>query len=123
MTKQEAIQEFFSRFGLPVYSAQAIPDNVTLPYLTHDISTGAWGDGENSITVNLWFYTESEAIPDQKADELSRAFGLGGVVLPCDGGAVWLKRGSPWCQTIKDAEDDKIKGRYINVSAEYHTSY
>ena len=123
MTKQEAIQNFLSKFDLPAYASTSVPDNVVLPYLTHDITTGAWGEGEHSITVNLWFYTESESVPNQKADEIARAIGLGGVILPCDGGGIWLKRGSPWCQPLREETDDKIKRRYINMSAEYLTTY
>jgi hypothetical protein len=42
-------------------------------------------------------------------------------MLPCDGGAVWIKRGSPFAQRIKNTSDDMIKRRYINLSAEFFT--
>ena len=120
MTKGEALQQFFSRF-MTAYPSTAVPEDVTFPYLTYDPITDAWGGREVGLTVNMWFYTTGEATPNAKAQELSEAIGLGGVTLPCDGGFIWLKRGSPWCQTLRDDADPMIKRRYINVTAEYLT--
>ena len=47
--------------------------------------------------------------------------GIIGATIPCDGGFIWLKRGSPWCQNLQDDTDQNIKRRYINVTAEYMT--
>lgn len=121
MTKTAALYQFFSSFGMPAYAASSVPDDVIFPYLTYELITSAWGGGEAGLTVNLWFYTTSEAIPNAKAQELSEAIGLGGVMLPCDGGTIWLKRGSPWCQSLKDETSPTIKRRYLNVTAEYLT--
>lgn len=120
MTKEAALQAFFERF-LPSYAASAVPNDVKFPYLTHELITSAWEEGEVGITVNLWYYTTSEAAPNAKAREMSAAIGMGGVQVPCDGGAIWLKRGSPWCQSLHDSTDTNIKRRYINVTAEYMT--
>lgn len=121
MTKAAALYQFFSGFGMPAYAASSVPEDVNFPYLTYELSTSAWNGGEVGLTVNLWFYTESEAIPNAKAQELSEDIGYGGVTIPCDGGLIWLKRGSPWCQSLKDDTDQNIKRRYINVTAEYLT--
>ena len=120
MTKGAALQAFFSQF-MDAYAASAVPDDVTFPYLTYELITSAWEGGEVGLAVNLWFYTTSEAAPNAKAQELSDAIGYGGVTLPCDGGFIWLKRGSPWCQNLQDDTDKNIKQRYINVTAEYMT--
>ena len=121
MTKGEALYNFFSGFGMAAYASSAVPHDVTFPYLTYDNVIDAWGGGEVSITVNLWFYTEGEAMPNAKAEQVSAAIGLGGKILPCDEGYIWLKRGSPWCQNLSDEVDKNIKRRYINVTAEYFT--
>lgn len=120
MTKEAALQAFFERF-LPSYAAAAVPDDVTFPYLTYDLITSAWEEGEVGLTVNLWYYTTGEATPNAMARTLSEAIGPGGVLLPCEDGAVWLKRGSPWCQSLYDNADPRIKRRYINVTAEFLT--
>lgn len=121
MTKGAALHEFFSSFGMDAYAASSVPDDVTFPYLTYELITDAWDGGEVGLTVNLWFYTESEAAPNAKAQEISETIGLGGKAIPCDGGFIWLKRGSPWCQSLSDETSPTIKRRYINVSAEYMT--
>ena len=120
MTKGAALQAFFSQF-MDAYAASAVPEDVTFPYLTYELITSALDGGEVGLTVNLWFYTTGEAVPNAKAQELSDAIGYGGVTLPCDGGFIWLKRGSPWCQNLRDDADKNIKRRYINVTAEYLT--
>lgn len=120
MTKGAALQDFFSQF-MDAYAASSVPDDVVFPYLTYELTTSAWDGWEVGLTVNLWFYTTSEAVPNAKAQELSNAIGYGGVTLPCDGGFIWLKRGSPWCQSLRDDTDPAIKRRYINVTAEYLT--
>ena len=121
MTKAAALHQFFSGFGMPAYTTTSVPEDAVFPYLTYELATSAWDEGKVGLTINLWFYTTSEAIPNAKAQELSTAIGLGGRVLPCDGGYIWLKRGSPWCQSIRDEVSPDIKRRYINVTAEYLT--
>lgn len=122
MTKSQALQTFFSSFGLTAYTSTSVPDDVIFPYLTYDLITGAWGDEQAAITVNLWFYTESEAIPNAKAEEISKKIGLGGITIPCDDGIIWIKRGSPWCQSLTDETNKTIKRRYINITVEYLTN-
>ncbi len=120
-TKGRILNEFFSSFGIPAYPVTSVPENAVFPWLTYELILDSWSGGEVGITVNLWYHTESEAIPNAKADEIARAIGLGGVVLSCDGGYIWLKRGSPWCQALRDEADANIKRRYINVTAEFFT--
>lgn len=121
MTKEAALKAFFSSFDIPAYPATGLPQDVVFPYLTYEPSTSAWDGGEVGITVNLWYFTTQESPPNAKARELSETIGLGGKVIPCDGGFIWLKRGSPWCQNLSDETDKNIKRRYINVTAEYMT--
>ena len=120
MTKDKELHAWFSQF-LPAYPTSNVPEDAVFPWLTYELITGSWDSGEIALTVNLWYYTESEAIPNAKAQELSDSIGYGGVTLPCDGGFIWLKRGSPWCQNLQDDTDPNIKRRYINVTAEYMT--
>lgn len=120
MTKDKALHAWFSLF-LPAYPASSVPQDATFPWLTYELSMGAFDSGEIGLTVNLWYYTEGEAAPNAKAQEMSDAIGPGGVVLPCDGGYIWVKRGTPWCQSIVDESDSNIKRRYINVTVEYLT--
>ncbi len=120
MTKEAALQAFFSQF-LPSYAATAVPPGTEFPYLTYTPVADVWEGGDVSISVDLWYYTTSEATPNAKEREISTVFSEGPVTLPCDGGYIWLKRGSPWCQSLTAEGDDRAKQRRINISAEYFT--
>lgn len=121
MTKEAALKAFFGGFSIPAYPTSSVPCDVVFPYLTYEAITAAWGDEPVGLTVNLWYYTTDEAQPNAKARELSESIGMGGVAVPCDGGMIWLTRGSPWCQNLTDDADRTIKRRYINITAEYIT--
>lgn len=123
MTKAAALQAFFSSFGLNAYPTSAIADDtdIPFPYLTYELVTGALEDGEVGITVNVWFYTSSEAEPNAKAEEISKRIGRGGTSITCDDGIIWIKRGAPFCQSLNDSENASVKRRYINITLEYLT--
>lgn len=119
MTKGAALQSFFEGFGIPAYPATSVPEDAAFPYLTYTPVFDSWGN-PLSLTVNLWYRTESEAVPNAKAQEIATALG-GGKYIQCDGGALLLSRGAPWCQSMADSTDLQIKRRYINITAEYLT--
>lgn len=118
MTKDKALHAWFSQF-LAAYPTSNVPEDAVFPWLTYELITGSWESGEIALTVNLWYYTESEAIPNTKAQEIADAIGMGGCMVPYDGGAMWIKRGSPWCQNIADESDKNIKRRYLNITVEF----
>ena len=120
MTPEAAVYTFLSSFGIPAYAASSVPDQATFPYLTYDLVLGEWGQPEVNMPVNVWYRTDSEALPNAKVREISKAIGMGGVTLPCDGGMLWVKKGSPWAQAMTvEGEDEKVKRRYININIEF----
>lgn len=118
-TKAKAINDFFNSV-MRSYPQSAVPDDAKTPYLTYAWNEGSFGDENQAITVNIYARTDSEAEINAMARKLSDAIGRGGRVISCDDGAIWLKRGSPWCQAAP-YDDLSIKRRYINVSAEFLT--
>ena len=122
MTKQAALHKFFNSFGAKAYPADNVPDNVSLPYIDYESKVGAFDSGEIAIAVNLFCYTSKEAEPNAIVQKISERIGIGGCTIPCDGGFIWLKRGSPWCQTVVESSDTNVKRRYINISAEFMTA-
>ncbi len=118
-TKAKAINDFFNSV-MRSYPQSAVPDDAKTPYLTYAWNEGSFGDENQAITVNIYARTDSEAEINAMARKLSDAIGRGGHVISCDDGAIWLKRGSPWCQAAP-YDDLSIKRRYINVSAEFLT--
>ena len=121
MTKNKALFAWFNGGDIPFYRASSVPDDVVMPYGTYEYVESAFDAGEVGLTVNLFFRTESEAIPDEAAQDLSKRIGYSGVLIPCEEGYIWLKRGSPFCQSLTYENDPAIKRRYINITAEYLT--
>lgn len=122
MTKSETLQSFFESFNLPAYPENNVPYETTFPWLTYDLPISAFDDDiANMGSVNLYFHTESEAIPNAKAEEISKRIGFGGIVLDCDDGKIWIKRGNPFCLKIQDQNDNAIKRRQLNLEIEYLT--
>jgi hypothetical protein len=122
MTKDAALYSFFSGFGITACASTAVPSDIVFPYLTYTPIYDAWGGEPVSLTVNLWYYGASEKPANEKAQEISQAL-EGGKVLQCDEGFIWLHRGTPFCQNIAQEDNNNIKGRYLNITAEYLTHY
>lgn len=123
MTPEAAIYGFLNGFSIPAYASASVPDQAQFPYITYDLVLGEWGQPEVNMPVNVWYRTESEAQPNAKVREIGERIGMGGVLLHCDGGALWLKKGSPWAQAVTvEGEDEKVKRRYVNINIEYLTA-
>lgn len=120
MTKAEALHAFMSSFGITAYPNEA-ETGAAFPYLVYEQVLGSIDDGSMPLVVNLWYYGDSLLPIVNKTEEISKAIGLGGVYVPCDGGALLIQRGSPFSQPQTDAADNKIKGRYINVTVDFLT--
>ena len=122
MTPEAAVYQFLGSFGIPAYAATSTPSNAEFPYITYDLVLGEWMQAEVNMPVNVWYRTESEAQPNAKVREISQALGTSGKLIPCDGGVIWVKKGSPWAQAVRvEGEDEKVKRRYINLNLEYLT--
>lgn len=122
MTPEAAIFSLLGELDVPAYAATSVPDDAEYPYATVEMTVGSFWDGEVPLPVSLWYYGDSESEPNAGARALAATVGSGGRVLPCDGGAVWVKRGSPFSQSMGDPTDDKVKRRYVNLTAEFITS-
>jgi hypothetical protein len=119
MNKAQVLYKFFSSFGLTAYTSYSVPEDAVYPYLTYETVFGSLLDGELNITANLWYRTDSESIPNAKAQEIANEVGMGGKYIPYDGGALWIKRGTPWCNCLTDAGDSKVKRRLLNFDIEF----
>ena len=120
MTPEAAIYQFMNSFDIPAVPSSSVQHDQQFPYITYDLTLGEWLGGDVNMTVNVWYRTTSEAAPNAKVREMYDRIGAGGVTVPCDGGMLWLKRGSPWAQAVAlDNEEDGIKRRYVNVNIEY----
>ena len=121
MTKEAALQAFWGRF-LTAYQENAVPtgeNRPAYPYITYEVQTGEW-DRPVALSASLWYRTTSWVIPNAMAQRISDFISKGGVIVPCDGGAIYITRGSPFARSGGDA-DDTVKRKILTIMAEYLT--
>lgn len=121
MTKAAAIYQFWNGFGMTAYEENSVPDDAAFPYITYQLVTDSF-DREVVATASLWYRSESWTAINAKVEEISQKISRGGKIISCDCGAIWLKRGQPFAQSIGDESDDLIKGKYLNITAEFMTA-
>ena len=121
MTKAAAIYQFWNSFGLTAYEENTVPTDAAFPYITYQLVTDSF-DREVSFTASLWYRIESWTAINSKTEEISQKISRGGKIIPCDDGAIWLKRGQPFAQNMSDESDDLIKRKYLNITAEFMTA-
>ena len=129
MTKAAAIYQFWNSFGIKAYEENTVidadeegnPVEPTFPYITYQLVTDSF-DREVSATASLWYRSESWTAINAKTEEISAHIGLGGKIIKCDGGRIWIKRGQPFAQNMGDESDDLIKRKYLNLTFEFFTA-
>ena len=121
MTKAAAIYQFWNSFGLIAYEENTVPHDATFPYITYQLVTDSF-DREIPLSASLWYRSESWTGINAKTEEISQKISRGGKVISCDGGAIWLKRGQPFAQSMGDESDNLIKRKYLNITAEFMTA-
>ena len=121
MTKAAAIYQFWNSFGLTAYEENTVPGDAAFPYITYQLVTDSFYR-EIPLTASLWYRGESWTDINAKTEEISQKISRGGKIIPCDGGAIWLKRGQPFAQNMGDESDNLIKRKYLNITAEFITA-
>lgn len=121
MTKAAAIYQFWNSFGLAAYDENTVPIDADFPYITYQLVTDSF-DREIPLAASIWYRSESWTAINAKTEEISQTISRGGKIIPCDGGAIWLKRGQPFAQSMVDKSDDLIKRKYLNITAEFMTA-
>lgn len=121
MDKAQALHSFWSSFELTAYDESTVPTGENapdFPYITYNVVTDSF-DTDVASYASLWYKDYSWAAITAKADAISNAIGMGGKIVPFDGGALWIKRGTPFAQRMADDSDDTIRRIYINITLEY----
>lgn len=123
-TKAATIYEFWNSFSLTAYEENSVPtgeDAPKFPYITYQLVTDSLGN-EVAMSASLWYRGTSWVEANAKTEEISQRIGRKGIVLDCNGGKVWIKRGTPFAQNMGDESDNLIKRKYLNIAAEYLTA-
>ena len=127
MNKIQALHSFWSGFGLRAYDETHVPDYITIdnqivknepPYITYEVSSDSFGE-QLAQTASLWYRSTSWAEITTKEMEIANAIGRGGKMISYEGGAFWVRKGSPWAQRMADASDDSIRRITLNIVIEF----
>ena len=124
MTGEQSLIQFFKSFGVPAYEENSVPTGKNVPgypYITFSIVLGGFGE-ETALDASVWTRSTSWTEANSIFKDISERIGMGGKMLRCDDGAVWLKKGSPFAQSMGDPSDNMIKRKYINLTAEFITA-
>lgn len=128
MNKVQALTSFWNSFGLKAYDETSVPDKseqqggvstgAVLPYITFEVGTSDF-DHDVALTGSLWYRDTSWAAITAKEMEIASHIGRGGLIKTYDGGAFWIRRGTPWAQRMGDSTDDSIRRIVMNIEIEF----
>lgn len=119
MTKAEAIYNFWDSF-LDAYEENTVPVDANFPYITYQFAEDGF-ENEIQMPVSLWYRSPSWKNINKMTTLIAETIGSG-IILDCDGGKIWIKKGSPFAQNMGDESDDMIRRKYINITVEYFTA-
>ena len=122
MDKEQAIYQFWSSFGIPAYSENSVPDNVTYPFIAYSVSTGMLG-GVTTLGANLYYRSTSWEAISLKKEEIAKYLGSGGITIKLDEGYAYFCQGDPFAQQMSEPGDDMVKRYYLMLQAEFLTPY
>lgn len=123
MDKFQALQSFWSGFGVPAFDENTVPggeEKPNFPYITYDAAAANLG-APVALSASLWDYGTSWERLSTLLVAIQSVIGRGGQMVPISGGALWIKQGSPFAQRMSDP-NDMIRRIFINIEAEYITA-
>lgn len=100
------LKMFFSGFGLPAYTIDDIPDEVTLPYIAYTLVEPSW-DEQASFRCQVYYPKRQLEDLLTKADEISAEIGLFKEI-PMQGGFICLRPSEPRMQKMNDEYSESI---------------
>lgn len=123
MDKAQALHAFWSQFGLPAYDAATVPDGAAMPYITYSSATDSI-DSRLPLNASLWYRSTTWAEIERKAEEIARVIAENGsYIKDVESGYLWLSKGTPFAQRMREENDSGIRRIYLNITAEYLTAY
>lgn len=117
MNRSQAINNFWSSFGIEAYDASSVPENAQLPRITFDYAEGEFNYSV-AASASIWYRDTSWESITNKAKEISDKISRGGIMVPTDDGGIWIIPGSPFLQRMADP-DPTIRRIMLNVYLEF----
>jgi len=123
LDKYQALHDFWSSFGIGAYDENTVPTGEyqpELPYITYSVAVSDF-DHPVNLYASIWYYGSSWGPITKKLTEIGTAIGRGGIIIPCDEGAIWIRKGRTFAQRMSDP-NDMIRRIYLTLGAEYLTA-
>lgn len=114
-----ALYNFASSFGWSAYPENAVPSDVSLPYITYTLQEYEW-DEMGMMQMRLWSKSESYTAINQKIDLIEQSV-KGGLRQATTSGSLYIYKGSPWCQ-FQPSDEPDLKIAYLNFDVHYTTN-
>ena len=105
-----SLKTFLGGFGIPAYTLNSVPDDVSLPYITYPLVEPEWNQQAN-FYCQVWYRKNNLSALLQKADEIVTAVNtMKKMELP--GGYLVLYPATPLIQILTDEDSQSA---YINL--------
>lgn len=120
MDKWQAQYSFWASFGYPAYEEHSVPPKteITYPYITYEAVSSTF-DNSTPVSASIWTRSNSWLEADTISDEIETRLRYGGHRIPYDNGIIWATPNNPFSRPSGDPEDDKIKGKTLNVQLHF----
>lgn len=122
MDKQQAYYSLWSRFGIPAYDENRIPEEAELPYITYQVILDDL-DGPINPMATLWYRDTSWTRIDAKLAEMSRYIDDMDTIPLNEGGYMYVTKGTSWARRTSDPDDKTVIGYRLNLQVEFLTKY
>lgn len=120
MDKQQALNYFWNKYAT-AYEESDVPDDADIKtgYITYQKIIGSI---EEPVfpTASIWTRSTSWARADAILNSIDDDLKNGGIILPIDGGKMWIERGSPFAQAVSE-EDRSVRRYLLNIAVEFFT--
>lgn len=133
MNKQQALNAFWSDFGVLAFEENSVPDDKAIqslidagvapskfPYITYQVMTGELDD-VIVATASIWDRSTSWETADLLANTISRRINDMSIVR-FDGGGLFVSKGTPYSQHMSEEGDSAIRRVILNVGLQFFTN-
>ena len=124
MDKGQALFNFWSKFGLPAYDENTVPENTGERYITYNTVFDSMGNVIN-LHGSIWdVNSTSWEFVSKKAEEIGKAIEEQyPISYAIENGRLYIAKGTPFAQRMSDPSSDRVRRIYINLQAEFLTAY
>lgn len=134
MNKQQALNAFWSGFGVLAFEENTVPDDEAIqslidagvapskfPYITYQVLTDSL-DAPVNPTASIWdrntSWERSDVLSNQIAEKIQKM-----TPIKLDDGRMFITTGTPYSQHFREEVDSSIRRVVLNLQVEFFTNY